>query len=422
MESCRRKPSNEKSSIFGYIMVARCPPSWQNSSTAQKCISTNYSADPSTALPVFDATENLTYANIYCAMCHGKTRHLHHWNLKIMRNLRPDISLQDIRLPNALWEALPGVDMTTYKCLVTPKEAMAGPDTKEKRSCRAYANGIAIELEKNFKNPHCALLSSKNILVNNSVVCHRELRLPSRLSFMIFTFSSKARVNNLEFRSSAVRIEVSCDINEIYDPFKGRCLSVDSDFKHENTSEQKLCRGPRIPSSEFLLLANHSVYVIPHQKVYNNDSFIEKNKTLIVCSNFSRNYTITKAKFGKDQNLNQDQTLTFIVITYVGFSLSIISLVFILLTYFLFGELRTYPGKAVMHLSCAMIAMQSLYFAADPDVVSFTACAVLGALLHYSILAFFLWMGAIAHSTMKTFLKPSKPHCFTLNTLNTNKC
>lgn len=258
-------------------MVARCPPSWQNSSTAQKCISTSYSADPSTALPVFDATENLTYANIYCAMCHGKTRHLHHWSLKIMRNLRPDISLQDIRLPNALWEALPGVDMTTYKCLVTPKEAMAGPDTKEKRFCRAYANGIAIELEKNFKNPHCALLSSENILVNNSVVCHRELRLPSRLSFMIFTFSSKARVNNLEFRSSAVRIEVSCDINEIYDPFKGRCLSVDSDFKHENTSEQKLCRGPRIPSSEFLLLANHSVYVIPHQKVYNNDSFIEIN-------------------------------------------------------------------------------------------------------------------------------------------------
>ena len=81
----------------------------------------------------------------------------------------------------------------------------------------------------------------------------------------------------MHFRSSAVRLEVSCDINEIYDPFKGKCLSVDSDFNHENTSEQELCRGPRIPSSEFLLLANHSVYVIPHQKVYNNDSFIEIN-------------------------------------------------------------------------------------------------------------------------------------------------
>ena len=80
---------------------------------------------------------------------------------------------------------------------------------------------------------------------------------------------------------------------------------------------------------------------------------------------------------------------TLHIITYVGFSLSIIALLFLLMTYFLFAELRTYPGKMVMHLSCAMIAMQSVYFAADPGVVSSAVCAVMGALYHYFILAVF---------------------------------
>ena len=409
VQSCRRRPSHDNRTILGYVMVASCPSSWENSSISLKCMSNNHFTDPSTALPVFDPTENVTYANIYCAICHERTKDLHHWSLKIYKNLRLDVSVQDVKLPNALWEALPGGDIIANKCIVTPEEAFKEPDTKNKRLCREYANGIGNEEEENgnYKNPHCAMLSNENVLVNSTVVCHRDGRLPSRLSSMIFIFSSKASFR-LGFRDSAVRLEVSCANNEIYDPFKGRCLSVVSDVTHNNTSEHRSCRGPRIPSSEFLLLSNQSVYVIPHQKVYNNDSFIAINKTVILCSNFSRNYTKIVKKPGDDQNATKEQSLTFIVITYVGFSLSIISLIFLLVTYFLFGELRTYPGKAVIHLSCAMIVMQSVYFAADPDVVSSTACAVLGALLHYSILAVFLWMGAIAHNTQKTFSNPSK--------------
>ena len=79
----------------------------------------------------------------------------------------------------------------------------------------------------------------------------------------------------------------------------------------------------------------------------------------------------------------QDHPLTLRVITYVGFALSIISLLVLLVTYFLFAELRTYPGKAVMHLPCAMIVVQSVYFASDPDVVSSAVCSVMGAVLHY---------------------------------------
>ena len=118
---------------------------------------------------------------------------------KYIKNLRLDVSLQDMALPNALWDALPGGDIIANKCIVTPEGAFIGPDTKNKRLCRKYANGIANEEEKNgdYKNRHCAMLSNKNILVNSTVVCHRDGRLPSRLSSMIFIFSRKARFNLL---------------------------------------------------------------------------------------------------------------------------------------------------------------------------------------------------------------------------------
>ncbi|KAJ7312522.1 hypothetical protein OS493_039641 [Desmophyllum pertusum] len=60
-----------------------------------------------------------------------------------------------------------------------------------------------------------------------------------------------------------------------------------------------------------------------------------------------------------------------------------------------------------------MIAMQAVYFASDPDVVCSAVCAVMGALLHYFILAVFLWMSVIAHNTQTTFstidVSPSNP-------------
>ncbi|KAJ7381882.1 hypothetical protein OS493_038515, partial [Desmophyllum pertusum] len=54
-----------------------------------------------------------------------------------------------------------------------------------------------------------------------------------------------------------------------------------------------------------------------------------------------------------------------------------------------------------------MIGMQSVYFASDPDVVSSAVCAVMGAFLHYFILAVFLWMSVIAHNTQKAFSTPN---------------
>ena len=422
-QTCRRRASNEISSIFGYVMVSNCPSSWQNPSTAEKCLFTNYSADPITALPVVDMTENITYANIYCAMCHNRSRDLHYWNVLIFMR-KNYVSLKDIISSGAIWEVLPLFNME--KCIVTPQAAMIPPDTKEKKYCRDYANGINVDIHERtirvekFKNPHCAVLSLQNSILNKRTSCTLGRRFPPRLRPMIFVLSKQGDVKP-RFGQTIVRLQFSCPTGEIYDPFKGRCLPAVQFGFHNNSPETtaqkphrslKSCRGPCFKPYEFRLLSNKSVLIISHQTTYDNDSYILINQTLILCANVSRNYTITTTT-AKDENFygqktSQNHSSTLRIITYVGFALSIISLVILLVTYFLFDELRAYPGKAVMHLSCAMIVMQSAYFAADPDVVSSAVCAVMGALLHYSILAVFLWMSAIAYSTHKTFSSPSK--------------
>ena len=199
-------------------------------------------------------------------------------------------------------------------------------------------------------------------------------------------------------------VNSSCQASEVYDPFKGKCLMVQSPEKHatgfaipaNSTNTKKQCHGPLFLPNEFVILCNNSAFIYPHQKIYKNNSYILLNKSLVLCSN----KTSTNNKPPQKRTLN--------IITRVGFSLSIIALTFLLVTYFLFAELRTYSGKAVMHQSCAMIGMQSVYFLSDPDVFSPAVCAVIGGLFHYFILVVFLWMSAIAHNTQKTFTALSK--------------
>ena len=417
--SCRRAPSNEKNSIFGYIMIDSCPLSWRNADIAHACLSTNYTANPAVALPVLDMTTNVTYANIYCAMCHGKSRDLHFWSLMIRKpGGLENVSIQDIRSADASWEVFPVGDITPEKCLTTPSEVIKRPETEMTQLCRSYANSIRVKRDGLlFKNTHCALLSDPSLVVNQTILCSMTFRSPPRLRSVFFTFSTKAKSPSRAPFIMTVHMNVhNCQTNEVYDPFQEKCLPVRTgrvNIGHINsTNTTNKCWGPRFSSHEFRVLSNNSVVIIPYRKLYNNDSFILVNQTLILCyANFSRNFTkdatpaLTPAV--EDEKLPNDSSVLRII-TYAGFSQSIISLLFLLMTYFLFAELRTYPGKNVMHLSCALIAMQSVYFVSDPDIVSMAVCAVMGALLHYFVLTVFLWMSVIADDTQRTFSSLSK--------------
>ena len=412
---CTKVPSSTDDTLRGYIMVANCPSSWKDEKTAQACLSTNYTADPLTALPVVDMVTNVTYANTYCVMCHKTSRDLHMWSLSMMsmKISYRKFLLDDIKSPHVQWKAVP-VGTVPDKCILTPPEAKTAPDTKDKRLCRSYGNCISVKKNKLttkkrelFKNPHCSLLT-KQSLADKFVTCAKfwNNRISPLLRSTIFVFSIHGKESK-NVKEKTVRVNASCQASEVYDPFKGKCLIVQSAEKlarrvtiSNSTNATKQCSGPLFLPNEFVILGNYSAFIHSHQKIYKNDNYMLVNKTLVLCSNFSRYYnkTITTT-----MNNRPPQEHTLHIITLIGFLLSTIALLLLLVTYFLFAELRTYPGKAVTNLSCAMIGMQSVYFLSDPDVVSPAVCAVMGGLFHYFILVVFLWMSSIAHNTQKTF-------------------
>lgn len=383
-------------------MIDSCPTSWWNPPIKRACKKSNYTADPLVALPVFDVTTNVSYANIYCAICNGKSRNLHFWSVKIVHAPCRSSTLQDIKYTDTVWHTIPIDAKKTEKCIATPLVVNRKPRRKIDRLCRSYANVIEW-LDGNqpmrlLKNPHCALLEDATALVNKTVNCPTNVNVPNvgiRNYSTIFVFSIYAE-HFIDSFVKTVPVKFSCPVHTFYDPFEEKCLLV-----------------PRKPSSvKNMDTKNVSFTLVSHTLVsHTNDESRSTTPTTHVHD--------PRVESGK----SSDYSLTLRITTCVGFSLSITALLFLLMTYFLFAELRTFPGKMAMQLSCAMIALQLVYFASDPDVVSWAVCAVMGALLHYLNLVVFLWTGCIAHDTHKTFTNPSKCialwlcFCYQKNTL-----
>ncbi|EDO28436.1 predicted protein, partial [Nematostella vectensis] len=79
------------------------------------------------------------------------------------------------------------------------------------------------------------------------------------------------------------------------------------------------------------------------------------------------------------------------MVTFVCLLISVIALGFVLVTYSLFSELRTTPGKNLMNLSTAILLSQIFWLSGSGQVHDRTACTVVAILLHYFFLASFIW-------------------------------
>ncbi|KAG8200336.1 hypothetical protein JTE90_028518 [Oedothorax gibbosus] len=90
-------------------------------------------------------------------------------------------------------------------------------------------------------------------------------------------------------------------------------------------------------------------------------------------------------------------------LTYILSWISISAMLVVLITYSLFPSLRNLPGCNTMNLTFSLTAMQITFILGQRDGVIGNECKIVAWILHFELLACFMWMNVMAYDLYKTF-------------------
>ena len=162
--------------------------------------------------------------------------------------------------------------------------------------------------------------------------------------------------------------------------------------------ERVNCSGVLVPlnESEYVIFINGSLYRTISRELFEPGSFLSISDTTWVCTHFS--------SFSEAARNTTENNIVLVFLTFIGLSVSIVSLAAVLVTYALFKELRTLPGTNLMNLSLAHL-LADLFYLATGYVDAKVACTIIAILLHYFFLVSLTWMSVMAFETWLVFSK-----------------
>ena len=409
-------------------MWSRCPGNWKESRVRQKCQHEDQS-DLLNNLPVFHEDSHVTYRNIFCAKCNGATN-MTYWRLEFqcdtwfnttasnlsttMNFLRQECSV--ITSPEEF--QLRHLKLCIPRFRECANVSQAKNDSYCQTDCLRYAFPTCVEDSDSlarFRNPQCALCSGFEPRSLEIECASGSAPVTPPLS-VLFDFSSSSmfsvvvddREHNMRHSFEDVW---SCTHDEVYDPYTAKCrkiVSVGADHENHTLNNAVLnlnCTFVYFNKSDYERQSNGSVYIRPHNKIYSNSSYKIQGDRLLLCVNFSRNATINK----KEGNVQEIKTTpaSLSILTTIGFSISMLSLVILLLTYVVFSELRNLPGKIIINLAISLLLYQSLFFLAN-KTSNDVQCLVAAILLHFLTLCSFTWMNVMAYDVHRIFTSSGK--------------
>ena len=155
-----------------------------------------------------------------------------------------------------------------------------------------------------------------------------------------------------------------------------------------------------LQENEYTVFPNGSLYRNASREYISPGRYDLRNRTAWICTDDPITDEKANVKPANDGN--------FTILTIIGLSVSIFSLVVFLLTYSLFAELRTLPGVNLMNLSVSLLLLHSLWLAADQTGVPLL-CTFIAASIHFLALASFTWMSIIAFNTWYVFSRSRPP-------------
>ena len=393
-----------------------------------------------TIMPVFDKDSQVTYKNIFCARCNGATN-TSFW--KVQFNCGTWFNVTAVNTANILHhncsvEKTPNPYQLKFSKRCIPRfqdcynaSLRAKNESHCQRECLRYAFPVCIESHKKeirrFRNLQCALCHGfkPNDLETECKSLGGGVSPPLTI-FFDFSSTSKYSITIEERTENEIKMtkqEMSCSLDEVYDPYVGSCkkiVSTVSQNGHQSSKNNESIKTddegnkPGLYSNcifivfnetDYVRLSNGSIYLKLHNKIYDNRTYIIRGNILLLCVNFSRNLTRTEQGYGDNEIAKTPEYLYFL--TSVGCIVSMVSLVLLLVTYILFAELRNLPGKIMINLAFSLLLYQSVFFAAakhDNQEI----CLVVAVFLHFFVLSSFTWMNVMAYDVHRIFTSSGK--------------
>ena len=419
-----------------------CPKNWSDPIVLHKCQNENRS-DFLNNLPVFDKQSKITYRNIFCARCNG-TINTRYWKIHADCGRwfnTTGLTIEDLkRIVNANCKVSIRESWLKHLkgCIPRFQDCSRVSQEKNDMNCQSQGLGytfrVCIKGDLNlihFRNVQCALCNGVKPM-HLSTICEYRHSSPVPLSILFdFTSSSKSRIeitdNKLD-TTRYVRQSWSCDPDEVYDPYTGKCKKivglymekasngtqfVETELRNkevftENITKLHLnCTFIAFYKSDYMELPNGTAHVKPHHKVYGNTSYKIHASKLFLCVKFSRNATVLVMTKQHSISYIKLAAAPLQIMTSIGCMASMISLVLLLTTYTLFSELRNLPGGIIINLSISLLFYQGVFLGAV-KTVSHERCKIIAIFLHFFVLCSFTWMNVMAYDVHKTFTSSGK--------------
>ena len=151
---------------------------------------------------------------------------------------------------------------------------------------------------------------------------------------------------------------------------------------------------------------NFGEYLISENKGTSNtsnitqNSLLSSNSTISVCLPFKDTFTKTE-KYSTNTT-----SYALWVLTLIGFSVSIICLMLLLITYGLFQELRAVSGMNLMNLSLSLLLSHLIWLIGTSHFTETKTCTVFAIFEHYLFQVSFVAMSVISYHSCYVFSQP----------------
>ena len=395
----------------GYSMIGSCPVQGTDKNLESLCSAESSTADLFGMLPVSDFIGKTDYKNVFCAICnHAKNQT--YWKFSAMCKGDSTLPLPGNRplmlqfiMTSCDWKFEPPTDQSSHtkRCLAVeencPHSELVEKEPLLPDLCSFYAFPVCYNVRK--KNPHCEIRKGNDISGYSCGCLPPYPPAPTAPGAIpplniLFDFSSSSHTVKVGNQETIVKNKVCAD-GFVYDPFFEKCIQirVNIPYKRLGNGTYLNCSFIEVNVTSVTLLPNGSVWIPLHRRIYINESYFINGSSLFLCMDLKRSYNDTEVFVSTRITLLQ-------ILTYIGCTISMTSLIFLLAIYIALPELRTLPGKNLISLSCAML-LYHIFFLLTGQTDKPNLCLAVSVLLHYFLLSSFCWMGVMAFDVAKTF-------------------